>query len=206
MGRFEKATAAAIALLALIGWSEISSLKSQILSKSRRLDIIEYKFSRYVLERNLHDDLVSTFGGYICRDGCDGHFSGFSWAEGMRVKEVADCRNLTGSAHEGCLVYIRDRFRRIEADDPFNRVEILPKKTLGIPPLITFGGDPCSDDCSGHAAGFIWARTQGLKRPYGIDTCMNGTTTSFMQGCMAYLSEPGRDPSRDDQGRAIPQR
>lgn len=47
-------------------------------------------------------------------------------------------------------------------------------------------GDPsqCTEDCSGHNAGFEWARDQGVTDP---SEC-SGDSQSFIEGCEAYAS------------------
>jgi hypothetical protein len=50
----------------------------------------------------------------------------------------------------------------------------------------TFGGYSCSDDCSGHRAGYQWAKRNGIFDRRG---CI-GKSKSFIEGCMAYLASP----------------
>ena len=42
----------------------------------------------------------------------------------------------------------------------------------------------CTEDCSGHDAGFDWARDQGVTDP---SEC-SGNSQSFIEGCEAYAS------------------
>ena len=42
----------------------------------------------------------------------------------------------------------------------------------------------CTEDCSGHDAGFEWARDQGVTDP---SEC-SGDSQSFIEGCEAYAS------------------
>lgn len=46
----------------------------------------------------------------------------------------------------------------------------------------TFQGSPCTKDCSGHHAGYIWAKTNGIKNrrlcPF------RASHRSFTNGCM----------------------
>jgi hypothetical protein len=46
-------------------------------------------------------------------------------------------------------------------------------------------GKPCTDDCSGHEAGWYWAERVGLTDPARC----NGTTNSFIEGCQACAEE-----------------
>lgn len=58
----------------------------------------------------------------------------------------------------------------------------------------TFHGYGCTQDCSGHEAGYNWAEENGITDP---DDC-DGNSQSFTEGCQAYAEEEG--PSYDDQG------
>jgi hypothetical protein len=42
----------------------------------------------------------------------------------------------------------------------------------------------CTNDCSGHEAGFDWARDQGVA---DVSEC-SGSSQSFVEGCEAYAS------------------
>ena len=50
---------------------------------------------------------------------------------------------------------------------------------------LTFGGNPCTDDCSGHEAGYAWAEENGIDDP---DSC-GGNSQSFIEGCQTYAEE-----------------
>ena len=43
----------------------------------------------------------------------------------------------------------------------------------------------CTDDCSGHEAGYQWAEGNGVTDP---DDC-GGNSQSFIEGCLAYAEE-----------------
>lgn len=49
----------------------------------------------------------------------------------------------------------------------------------------TFKGYECTGDCSGHNAGYEWARKKGITDP---DEC-SGNSNSFIEGCKSYASE-----------------
>ena len=49
----------------------------------------------------------------------------------------------------------------------------------------TFGGYDCTDDCSGHEAGYEWAEDKDIN---DIDDC-GGNSNSFIEGCWAYVDE-----------------
>ena len=54
-----------------------------------------------------------------------------------------------------------------------------------------FHGYPCTQDCSGHKAGYEWAERNGIADP---DDC-GGNSNSFIEGCMAWAEEQGADSS-----------
>jgi hypothetical protein len=47
------------------------------------------------------------------------------------------------------------------------------------------GGYGCTQDCSGHEAGYAWAEERGIANP---DDC-GGNSFSFEEGCRAYAEE-----------------
>lgn len=51
----------------------------------------------------------------------------------------------------------------------------------------TFMGYDCTEDCSGHEAGYNWADDNGISDP---DDC-GGNSQSFEEGCRAYAEENG---------------
>lgn len=65
----------------------------------------------------------------------------------------------------------------------------------------------CTDDCSGHEAGYAWAEDRGIDDP---DDC-SGRSQSFIEGCQDYaeqqqaeevhVTEDGEecDPEYDDE-------
>lgn len=48
-----------------------------------------------------------------------------------------------------------------------------------------FHGYECTDDCSGHEAGYNWAEEKDID---DIDNC-GGNSQSFIEGCQAYVDE-----------------
>lgn len=46
----------------------------------------------------------------------------------------------------------------------------------------TFNGYECTDDCSGHEAGYNWAEEKGITDP---SDC-GGNSNSFIEGCESY--------------------
>jgi len=60
-----------------------------------------------------------------------------------------------------------------------------------------FHGYPCTQDCSGHKAGFEWSQRKGIQEK---EEC-GGHSNSFIEGCYAwvdYLQSQQLDQVRDD--------
>jgi len=49
----------------------------------------------------------------------------------------------------------------------------------------TYKGYECTQDCSGHRAGYNWAEEKGITDP---DDC-GGNSQSFIEGCWSYAEE-----------------
>jgi len=49
------------------------------------------------------------------------------------------------------------------------------------------GSDGCTQDCSGHEAGYQWAADRNIT---DADDC-SGTSNSFIEGCRAYVEDSG---------------
>lgn len=64
-----------------------------------------------------------------------------------------------------------------------------------------FGGNECTEDCTGHAAGFRWAEENSVSDP---SDC-NGNSNSFDEGCQTFVDEPSRGADEDDAGIEIDQ-
>ena len=62
-------------------------------------------------------------------------------------------------------------------------------------PPATFGGNPCTGDCSGHEAGYNWAEDNGINNP---DDC-GGNSDSFIEGCQTYAEEQGADSGSPEE-------
>lgn len=50
-----------------------------------------------------------------------------------------------------------------------------------------FNGYECTDDCSGHEAGYEWAEEHGITQ-YDVDN-YSGNSNSFMEGMQSYVDE-----------------
>jgi hypothetical protein len=64
-----------------------------------------------------------------------------------------------------------------------------------------FGGYECTDDCSGHAAGYRWAEAHDISNESNCP--LNGNATSFYEGCLVYVEDPARGADEDDDGDPI---
>lgn len=53
----------------------------------------------------------------------------------------------------------------------------------------SFAGEGCTQDCSGHEAGYAWAEEKGITDP---DHC-GGKSWSFIEGCRAYAEQVSSD-------------
>ena len=69
----------------------------------------------------------------------------------------------------------------------------------------TFGGYECTDDCSGHKAGYEWAEAKGITDEEQCEDILvtAPNRTSFYEGCMAYVEDPSRGADEDDDGNDI---
>ena len=57
-----------------------------------------------------------------------------------------------------------------------------------------FRDHPCTEDCSGHEAGYDWADRKGIEDP---DDC-GGNSNSFVEGCRAWAEEQAEEQGEDD--------
>lgn len=57
----------------------------------------------------------------------------------------------------------------------------------------TFEGYDCTQDCSGHEAGYDWAQRRGVTD----ESDCGGNSNSFIEGCRAYAEE--NDTSASDE-------
>ena len=64
-----------------------------------------------------------------------------------------------------------------------------------------FGGYECTDDCSGHAAGYRWAEAHHITNERNCP--LNGNATSFYEGCLVFTEDPYRGADEDDDGDDI---
>lgn len=90
---------------------------------------------------------------------------GYEWAEENDTSDFDDCDTEfgAGGAEDGCNDYVRDNHSGNS----------------------TFHGYECTEDCSGHKAGFEWAEENDIS---DVDDC-GGNSQSFIEGCEAYVEE-----------------
>lgn len=62
-----------------------------------------------------------------------------------------------------------------------------------------FGGYECTEDCSGHKAGYDWAEENDVTD----ESDCSGNSTSFNEGCQAYVEDPDRGSETDDDGNYL---
>lgn len=70
-----------------------------------------------------------------------------------------------------------------------------PSQTRSYTQPRTFNGYRCTDDCSGHDAGYEWAEENDVVDP---DDC-GGNSNSFIEGCEAYAEEIQEEYERQEQ-------
>jgi hypothetical protein len=63
----------------------------------------------------------------------------------------------------------------------------------------TFGGNDCTDDCTGHKAGYEWAEQNSITD----ESDCSGRSNSFIEGCRTYVEDPSRGADEDDDGTEI---
>ena len=61
-------------------------------------------------------------------------------------------------------------------------------------PSPTFNGYDCTEDCSGHEAGYEWAEENGI---IDADDC-RGNSNSFIEGCESYTEEQESEEDYND--------
>lgn len=65
-----------------------------------------------------------------------------------------------------------------------------------------FNGKACTDDCSGHVAGFNWAEERGISKEAG---CEDGKSISFIEGCEAYVEAVQDELNSEDYEPDMPE-
>jgi hypothetical protein len=79
--------------------------------------------------------------------------------------------------------------RHVMPDDDARTLSVEPRANLAFPEKTMFGPYTCTADCSGHFAGWNWARENRLR---DADQCRGSGSDSFFEGCMYFLKVTGR--------------
>lgn len=90
---------------------------------------------------------------------------GYQWAEGNDVSSFEDCQDQFGTSYEQdqCNEYVKENYSGYDS----------------------FNGYDCTEDCSGHEAGYNWAEENDISDEYDCD----GNSSSFNEGCVSYIEE-----------------
>ncbi len=103
--------------------------------------------------------------GYRFDDVLEDYDYGYEWAEDEDIDNFEDCQYEFGSsdAEDGCNDYVRDNYSGYRS----------------------FGSYDCTEDCSGHEAGYEWAEDNDIDDE---DDCY-GNSQSFVEGCWQYVED-----------------
>lgn len=90
---------------------------------------------------------------------------GYDWASDNDIDDFDYCQDQfgAGDAEDGCNEYVKDEYSGYQ----------------------TFNGYECTEDCSGHEAGYNWAEENYIED----ENDCNGNSDSFIEGCMSYVEE-----------------
>jgi hypothetical protein len=114
------------------------------------------------------------WGGYSFFSSDDSNYSedriidvedGYTWAEDNDASTFEECQDEFGTSYEedGCNRYVKENYSGYG----------------------TFNGYECTEDCSGHEAGYDWAEENDISDEYDCD----GNSDSFNEGCVSYVEE-----------------
>jgi hypothetical protein len=69
----------------------------------------------------------------------------------------------------------------------------------------TFGDYECTDDCSGHKAGYEWAEVRNTTNEARCEAILRRwpNRNSYYEGCLVYVEDPTRGADEDDDGDEI---
>lgn len=90
---------------------------------------------------------------------------GYEWASNNDIDNFDDCQDQFGTGYDEdeCNRYVEENYSGHQ----------------------TFGDYDCTEDCSGHEAGYEWAEENGVE---DVDDC-GGNSDSFIEGCYSYVEE-----------------
>ena len=102
---------------------------------------------------------------YDYEDESYSYNNGYEWAEDNDIDNFDDCQYEFGSgdAEDGCNDYVKDYYSGYQ----------------------DFGRYECTEDCSGHDAGYEWAEDNDINDE---DDC-GGNSSSFIEGCWSYVED-----------------
>jgi hypothetical protein len=86
-----------------------------------------------------------------------------------------------------------------EKNDPPNQtVTLAPQTESSNKADRTFAGYDCSDDCSGHEAGYKWAEEKDIQDDADCEAAgEHSNSPSFEEGCKAYVNGEGESESEN---------
>lgn len=98
-------------------------------------------------------------------DENDNYDDGYQWATENDISNFDECQYHFGTSEveDGCNAYVKDNYTGHQS----------------------FSGYECTEDCSGHEAGYEWAEENDISDTYDC----NGNSQSFNEGCEAYVEE-----------------
>ena len=104
------------------------------------------------------------WGGYSFFSN-DKSKDGYTWAKENDVTTFEECQDQygTGDEEDECNQYVKDNHSGYK----------------------TFRGKKCTEDCSGHQAGYNWAKKKNISDANDCD----GTSNSFIEGCISFVEE-----------------
>lgn len=90
---------------------------------------------------------------------------GYTWAEDNDPTTFDECQDQFGTSYEedACNKYVKENYAGRNS----------------------FNGYECTEDCSGHEAGYQWAEDNGI---YDENDC-GGNSNSFIEGCVSYVED-----------------
>lgn len=130
---------------------------------------------------NLHTGEVTPFPQTTTQTGGSEHVeaAGVSYQADSNLMVFRGVANESGPPSANYYVFEGGGFRLLQS-------ELLPlTQQVQYEPTRSFMGYQCTQDCSGHEAGYEWAEEEGITDP---DDC-SGNSNSFVEGCVAYAEE-----------------
>ena len=90
---------------------------------------------------------------------------GYGWAENNDPTTFSECQDQFGTSDEedACNEYVKENYSGEK----------------------TYNGYECTEDCSGHEAGYNWAEENNISDESDCD----GNSNSFNEGCSSFVEE-----------------